>query len=92
MLFVDLKNKVDENGVETPIIPVTEGLTDIYAIRFDVNDGFHGVSLNGNKVVDTYLPDFNTPNALKKGEVEMVACVALKNTKSAGVLRNIKIS
>ena len=90
--IVDLKNKVDENGVETPIIPVTEGLTDIYAIRFDVNDGFHGVSLNGNKVVDTYLPDFNTPNALKKGEVEMVACVALKNTNAAAVLRNVKVS
>jgi hypothetical protein len=29
--------------------------------------------------------------AVKKGEVEMVACVALKNVKSAGVLRNIKI-
>ncbi len=90
--IIDMKNKVDASGVETPIIPVAEGLTDIYAIRFDVNDGFHGVSLNGDKVVETYLPDFSTPNALKTGEVEMVACVALKNTNAAAVLRNVKVS
>lgn len=90
--IIDLKNKVNASGVETPIIPVAEGMTDVYAVRFDVNDGFHGVSLSGNKVVDTYLPDFNAPNALKKGEVEMVACVALKNTNAAAVLRNIKVS
>ena len=90
--IIDLKNKVDASGVETPIIPVAAGLTDIYAVRFDVNDGFHGVSLSGDKVVETYLPDFSTPNALKKGEVEMVACVALKNTNAAAVLRNVKIS
>lgn len=90
--IIDMKNKVDASGVETPIIPVAEGLTDIYAVRFDVNDGFHGVSLSGDKVVDTYLPDFSTPNALKTGEVEMVACVALKNTNAAAVLRNVKVS
>ena len=39
-----------------------------------------------------YEKYLNTPGAVKKGEVEMVACVALKNVKSAGVLRNIKIS
>lgn len=90
--IIDMKNKVDASGVETPIIPVTEGMTDIYAVRFDVNDGFHGVSLSGDKVVDTYLPDFSTPNAVKTGEVEMVACVALKNTNAAAVLRNVKVS
>ncbi len=90
--IIDLKNKVGADGAETPIIATSEGLTDIYAIRFDVNDGFHGVSLSGNKVVDTYLPDFNAPNAMKKGEVEMVACVALKNTNAAAVLRNVKVA
>jgi hypothetical protein len=68
------------------------GLTDIYAVKFDVNDGFHGVTITGNDVVQQYLPDFNAPGALKKGEVEMVACVALKNANNAGVLRNIKIA
>ena len=68
------------------------GLTDIYAVKFSVTDGFHGITLSGNGGISTYLPDFDTPGAVKKGEVEMVAAVALKNTKHAGVLRNIKIA
>ena len=67
------------------------GLTDIYAVHFSIDDGFHGVTLTGNSAISQYLPDFNSPGAVKKGEVEMVAAVALKNVKSAGVLRNIKI-
>lgn len=94
--LIDLKNIATVSGdaaVETPIVPIAEnGTTSIYAVKFDVNDGFHGVTLTGNDVINTYLPDFKAPNAVKKGEVEMVACVALKNTKSAGVLRNIKVS
>lgn len=67
------------------------GLTDIYGVKFDVNDGFHGASLTGNGAIHQYLPDFNQPGAVKKGEVEMVAACVLKNTKHAGVLRNVKI-
>lgn len=93
--IIDLKNVVTVSGeaaVETPVIGVDEtGLTDIYAVKFGVLDGFHGVTLTGNSAISQYQPDFNTPGAVKKGEVEMVACVALKNVKSAGVLRNIKI-
>lgn len=90
-----------ENVVETPIIgkktrsissASVTGLTDIYAVKFAVEDGFHGITLDGSKGVKTYLPDFNTPGAVKKGEVELVAAVALKNVKHAGVLRNIKIA
>ena len=106
--IIDLKNVVTVEGdgddavaVETPIIGVksrnvggaeTSGLTDIYAVKFSVLDGFHGVTLTGSDAISQYLPDFNTPGAVKKGEVEMVACVALKNVKSAGVRRNIKIA
>lgn len=106
--IIDLKNVVTVDGegddavaVETPIIGVkdrtvggvaTTGLTDIYAVKFSVLDGFHGVTLTGSDAISQYLPDFNTPGAVKKGEVEMVACVALKNVKSAGVRRNIKIA
>ena len=68
------------------------GLTDIYAVKFDVNDGFHAASLTGNSAIRQYLPDFNTPGAVKDGEVEMVAATVLKNTAHAGVLRNIKIA
>lgn len=93
--IIDLKNVVTVAGdaaVETPIIGVGEtGLTDIYAVRFGVNDGFHGVTLTGSKAIHQFMPDFKTPGAVKKGEVEMVACVALKNVKAAGVLRNVKI-
>jgi hypothetical protein len=106
--IIDLKNVVTVEGegddavaVETPIIGVKDrtvggvaatGLTDIYAVKFSVLDGFHGVTLTGSDAISQYLPDFNTPGAVKKGEVEMVACVALKNVKSAGVRRNIKIA
>lgn len=105
--LIDLKNVVEvtdeaDNKVATekPIIDIktrtvteseTTGLTDIYAVKFSVQDGFHGVTLTGNSGISKYLPDFNTPGAVKYGEVEMVACVALKSTKSAGVLRNVKI-
>lgn len=68
------------------------GLTDIYAVKFDVNDGFHGISLNGSAVIDQYLPNFNAPGVMKQAEVEMIAATVLKNTQHAGVLRNIKIS
>ena len=93
--IIDLKNVVTVEGdvaTETPVIGVdASGLTDIYAVKFGVTDGFHGVTLTGNNAISQYQPDFNTPGAVKKGEVEMVACVALKNLKSAGVLRNVKI-
>lgn len=99
--IIDLANTYDASGAKTPIInkvsrtvggAAQTGLTDIYAVKFDVNDGFHGVTITGDDVIQQYLPDFNTPGALKKGEVEMVACVALKNANNAGVLRNIKIA
>lgn len=100
--LIDLENVVtaeDDSAVETPIIDVISrtvgtartGITDIFAARFDVLDGFHGVTLTGTSGITQYMPNFQTPGAVKKGEVEMVGCVALKNTKSAGVLRNIKI-
>lgn len=102
--LIDLGNVVtveDDEAIETPIIGTKSrnidsadiaGLTDIYAVHFSVLDGFHGVTLSGNSAIQQYLPDFNTPGAVKKGEVEMVAAVALKNVKAAGVLRNIKIA
>ncbi len=70
----------------------TTGLTDIYAVKFDVNDGFHGISLTGGTVIDKYLPNFREPGTVKDAEVEMIAATVLKNTQHAGVLRNIKIA
>jgi len=67
------------------------GLTDIYAVRFGV-DAFHGVAVPGN-LINQWLPDFSTAGAVKKGEVEMgPVAVALKASKAAGVLRNVKVA
>ena len=93
--FMDLKNHYTvQDGIAVPnsVVPVNAGKTDIYAVKFDVNDGFHGISLNGSAVIDQYLPNFNEPGVMKKAEVEMIAATVLKNTQHAGVLRNIKIA
>lgn len=93
--FMDLKNHYTVSGnaaVANSVVPVNSGVTDIYAVKFDVNDGFHGISLNGSAVIDQYLPDFNKPGVMKQAEVEMIAATVLKNTQHAGVLRNIKIA
>lgn len=98
--FMDLKNHYTVNeGIVTANKCVKTGIqrsncsgvTDIYAVKFDVNNGFHGATLTGNAGIHTYLPDFNQPGAVKEGEVEMVAACVLKNTANAGVLRNIKL-
>lgn len=88
-------NPVVKSGISRKIGSAstdTTGLTDIYAVKFDVNDGFHGVTLTGTSGISQYLPDFSKPGAVKDGEVEMVAATVLKNTRHAGVLRNIKIA
>ena len=76
---------------ETAASTSAEGKTDIYAVTIGL-DGFHGVSPTGSKVINSYMPDLSKPGAVKDGEVELVAGVALKNTNKAGVLRGIKIS
>lgn len=73
------------------VIPISNGATDIYAISIGL-DGFHGISPTGSKVVRSYMPDLNAPGAVKKGDVELVAGVALKNSRKAGVLKGIKIA
>jgi len=71
--------------------PLVAGSTALYAVRFGL-DGFHGVSTAGGSLVSTWLPDFSTPGAVKKGEVELgPVAVALKATKAAAVAKNIKV-
>lgn len=79
---------VDGDGGTTPAV---SGLTDLYAVRFGM-DAFHGVSVAGSPLLQTWLPDFDRAGAVKPGEAEMgpVAGV-LKATKAAAVLRNIKV-
>lgn len=66
------------------------GETAIYAVKLGL-DAFHGISVDGSKMLKTYLPDFSQPGAVKKGEVEMIAGAVLKNSNKAGVLKGIKI-
>ena len=84
-------NACVKEGISRTVGTAQTGLSDIYAVKFDVHDGFHGATLSGNAGIHQYLPDFNTPGAVKDGEVEMVAATVLKNTANAGVLRNIKL-
>lgn len=72
------------------VIPTTAGKTDIYAVRIG-QDGFHGISPTGTKIINSYMPDLTLPGAVKEGEVELVAGVVLKNTRASAVLRGVQI-
>lgn len=94
--LVDLGDKPSSN---LPVVPIRAadvggaaqtGLADLYAMRFGL-DAFHGLSPAGRELVRQWLPDYTTAGAVKRGEVELVAAVALKASKSAGVYRNIKV-
>ena len=76
----------DKPGTSDSIISTN----DIYFVRIGL-DGVHAVSPSGSGPVKTYLPNFSEPGAVKTGEVEMVAAMALKATRSAAVLRGIQI-
>lgn len=100
-----LKDIGDNATGSAPIIPVESrdpdgggggstqtNLTDIYAVSFGL-DSFHGASMAGVPLVQTFIPDWSQPAAVKSVEVEMgpVAAV-LKNTKACGVFRNVKVA
>lgn len=77
-------------GTNDPVVGVSGGETSLYAARLGL-DGFHAISMAGQPPVRSWLPDFSTAGAVKTGEVEMVAAVALKATKAAAVFRKIKV-
>lgn len=88
--LVDMKDYYDGEKTQF-VVPIKEtGVTDLYGARFAL-DGFHGVTPKGDKIISTHLPDFTTAGAVKDGDVEMVAATVLKNSRAAGVLRNIKV-
>lgn len=68
----------------------TLGKTSIYSVSLGL-DGFFGISPTGTGVIQTFLPDMTAPGAVKTGEVELVAGVALRNTLKAAVLTDIGI-
>ena len=72
------------------VIGMDEGKTCIYAVCMGL-DGFHGISPTGTGVINSYMPDLNAPGAVKTGEVELVAGIALKNTMKAAVMKDIAL-
>lgn len=88
-----IMNMGDKPGTSDPIIgtATATGTTDLYLCRVGL-DGVHGVTPDGQTAPAIYLPNMQLPGAVKKGEVEMVAATVLKATRSAAVLRNIKVA
>ena len=100
IIFYDMGKYYDKtHSVTKDCVPIyssgsgnaeVTGLTDLYAVQLGL-DAFHGASLNGGNIIDTFLPDFKEPGAVKKVEVEMIAATVLKDTTKCGVFRNIKV-
>jgi len=88
--MVDMGQYFDGQQI-VDIIPTEDGRTAIYAVCLGL-DGFHGISPVGTGVITSYMPDMTAPGAVKTGEVELVAGVALKNTLKAAVLKDIAIT
>ena len=91
--IIDLGKYYDgTQGKSIDVVPVdpTTGVTSLYAGKFGL-DAIHAASPAGDKIVHQYMPDLNAPGAVKKGEVEMVAGIVLKDTTKAGVFRNIQV-
>jgi len=82
----------DKEASTDPIVSTDSdsGETSLFAVRLGL-DGVHAASQEGALPVETWLPDFTTAGAVKKGEVEMVAAIIIKATKAAGVFRRIKV-
>ena len=87
--MVDM-GKYFDGEASQDVVATEDGKTAIYAVCLGL-DGFHGISPTGTGVICSYLPDLNAPGAVKTGEVELVAGVALKNTLKAAVLKGIAI-
>ena len=88
--MVDMGQYFDGENLQD-VVATENGQTAIYAVSLGL-DGFHGISPMGDGVIQSYLPDLNTPGAVKTGEVELVAGVVLKNTLKAAVLKGIAIA
>ncbi len=87
--LVDMGAKAGSND-DVIATNVTTGISSLYFGRLGL-DGLHGVSMAGQAPVKSWLPDFSTAGAVKTGEVEMVAAIALKASKAAGKFTNVKI-
>ncbi|HNV61915.1 MAG TPA: hypothetical protein PKN54_03115 [Candidatus Cloacimonas acidaminovorans] len=79
----------DKPGTSNPIIPIVNGETSIYFAKLGM-DAVHAIS--PTQMINTYLPNMNETGAVKKGEVELIGAMVMKNQFSAGAIRKIKIA
>ncbi len=81
----------DRGGQAKDVVEIKEdGTTSLYAISFGEN-GVHGISPQGNKLIRTYGKDVTDTGVMREGEIEAIMGIVIKDTKKAGVLTNIKI-
>lgn len=88
--MMDMGKYYNGSSVADVVETSADGKTRIYAVCMGL-DGFHGISPTGDGVIASFMPDLNSPGAVKTGEVELVAGIALKNTLKAAVLKDIAI-
>ena len=81
----------DREGQTKDVVEISEdGTTSLYAVSFGEN-GVHGISPQGDKLIKTYGKDVTDTGVMREGEIEAIMGIVIKDTKKAGVLTNIKI-
>ena len=81
----------DRDGATRDVVPIEEdGTANIYAFSMGEN-GLHGISPQGNKLIRTYAKDITDVGVMREGEIEAIMGLVLKESKKAGMLTGIKI-
>lgn len=94
IIFLEMGRYYNENlGRDTEIIPIdgNSGKTDIYLVAIGLN-GVHGVTINGDKAIDSKQPDFTQSAAVQAGYVELVASIAVKNSRAVARIKGLQVS
>lgn len=92
--FLDMGRFYNESlGRDTEVIPIdgASGKTSIYLVALS-QAGVHGVTIKGDKAITSRMPDFSQAGAVKTGDVEFVASIAIKNTRAVARLKNIQVA
>lgn len=91
--MIDLGRYYNEDiGSDTEIIGIDDasGKTDIYLVALSMS-GAHGITLKGDKAISSRLPNFSEAGAVKSGDVEFVAGLAVKNTRAIARIENVQV-
>jgi hypothetical protein len=90
-VLVDIGDRMDGSAPIIPIGAAVAGETDLFAVSFG-EDALHGAILAGVPLIQTFLPDWSSPQAVKLTELEVgPIAVVLENTKAAGAYRKVKV-